>query len=50
MTSLERMSNLVDCNICNRRWCSRDRNLRDRDQDLVKNPRWDWDFIKNLET
>jgi len=31
-----------------RQWCSRDRNLRDRD--LVKDSRRDRDFIKNSET
>jgi len=31
-------------------WCSRDRNLRDRDRDLVKISRRDRDFIKNSET
>jgi len=33
-----------------RQWCSRDRNLQNRDRDLVKISRRDWDFIKNSET
>jgi len=42
-------------NVCwvgwgNLQWCSRDRNLRDRDRDLVQISRGDRDFIKNSET